>query len=58
MCFPDLIYRSITYSVLLKLCSDSDDLERGMKIIEKMAREGVRPDSAVYSAVKYVTQIF
>ena len=43
---------TLTYTTLLQLCSKTNDVERGMQIIEQMGREGVEVDSSTLTAVK------
>ena len=43
---------TLTYTTLLQLCARTNDVERGMKIIEQMGREGVEVDGTTLMAVK------
>ena len=48
----DVPASTLTYTTLLQLCSRTNDVERGMKIIEQMGKEGVEVDGTTLMAVK------
>lgn len=43
---------ALTFNALLEACARTNDLERGIQIIERMADQGVEPDAFTLEAVK------